>query len=204
MNKLVLSFAVLTAFAMPAFAGETITVTHGKTPDPTYIDLGPAGDSVGDQRIWEFPGKTAEGGDLVMDWLMITTGQAEASPDLENRMTSAVFSFGGSDRILLEGIGVYPRAGATVKVDATLERTLHGDRGAVRLCDWSIAERHLPDGTWQPAPDAMPNERARPLALKRQLEGVARLSRGEPHHLATLPEAFNVQEIVEGILSRPS
>ncbi|WP_428679496.1 Gfo/Idh/MocA family protein [Reyranella sp.] len=79
--------------------------------------------------------------------------------------------------------------------------TLEGDRGAVRLCDWSIAERRLPDGSWQPAPDAMPNERARPLALKRQLEGVARLARGEAHHLATLEEALNVQEIVEGILA---
>jgi hypothetical protein len=78
---------------------------------------------------------------------------------------------------------------------------LEGDKGAVRLCDWSIAERRLPDGTWRPAPDALPNEKARPLALKRQLEGVARLARGEPHHLATLPEAFNVQEIVEGILA---
>ena len=93
--------------------------------------------------------------------------------------------------------------GATAKDDHNVW-TLQGDRGAVRLCDWSIAERRLPDGSWQPAPDAMPNERARPLALKRQLEGVARLSRGEPHHLATLPEAFNVQEIVEGLLSRSS
>lgn len=90
--------------------------------------------------------------------------------------------------------------GATAKDDHNVW-TLEGDRGAVRLCDWSIAERRLPDGTWQPAPDAMPNERARPLALKRQLEGVARLARGEAHHLATLEEAFNVQEIVEGILA---
>jgi len=78
---------------------------------------------------------------------------------------------------------------------------LEGDRGAVRLCDWSIAQRRMPDGTWQHAPDALPNEQARPLALKRQLEGVARLARGEPHHLATLADALNVQEIVEGILA---
>ncbi len=78
---------------------------------------------------------------------------------------------------------------------------LEGDKGAVRLCDWSFAERRLPDGTWQRAPDAMPNEQARPLALKRQLDGVTRLARGEPHHLATLAEALNVQEIVEGILA---
>lgn len=78
---------------------------------------------------------------------------------------------------------------------------LEGDKGAVRLCDWSIAERRRPDGSWQPAPDALPQDQARPLALKRQLEGVARLARGEPHHLATLDEAFNVQEIVEAILA---
>ena len=91
--------------------------------------------------------------------------------------------------------------GVTAKDDHNVW-TLEGDRGAIRLCDWSIAERRLPDGSWQPAPDAMPNERARPLALKRQLEGVARLARGEAHHLATLEEALNVQEIVEGILAR--
>ena len=93
--------------------------------------------------------------------------------------------------------------GGTTKDDHNVWM-LEGDRGAVRLCDWSIAERRLPDGTWQPAPDAMPNERARPLALKRQLEGVARLARGEAHHLATLAEALDVQEIVEAILAKRS
>lgn len=78
---------------------------------------------------------------------------------------------------------------------------LEGDKGAVRLCDWSIAQRRMPDGSWQQSADALPNERARPLALKRQLEGVTRLARREPHHLATLAEALNVQEIVEGILA---
>ncbi len=77
---------------------------------------------------------------------------------------------------------------------------LEGDRGAVRLRDWSIAERRQPDGSWQPAPDALPNEQARPLALRRQLEGVANLARGKPHHLATLGEALDVQEIVESLL----
>ncbi len=90
--------------------------------------------------------------------------------------------------------------GETAKDDHNIWM-LEGDRGAVRLCDWSIPERRLANGTWQRMPDALPNERARPLALKRQLEGVAKLARGEPHHLATLAEAFNVQEIVEGILA---
>ncbi|MDI1284188.1 MAG: Gfo/Idh/MocA family oxidoreductase [Reyranella sp.] len=90
--------------------------------------------------------------------------------------------------------------GETAKDDHNIWM-LEGDRGAVRLCDWSIAERRLPDGAWQRAADALPNEQARPLALKRQLEGVVSLARGEPHHLATLAEALNVQEIVEGILA---
>jgi predicted dehydrogenase len=70
-----------------------------------------------------------------------------------------------------------------------------------RLCDWSLAEQRQPDGSWQRAPDALTQLEARPVALKRQLEGVAKLARGEPHQLATLEEALNVQEIVEAILA---
>jgi predicted dehydrogenase len=90
--------------------------------------------------------------------------------------------------------------GETAKDDHNIWM-LEGDKGAVRLCDWSIAQRRMADGTWQQAPDALPQEQARPLALKLQLEGVAKLARGEPHHLATLADALNVQEIVEGILA---
>ena len=79
--------------------------------------------------------------------------------------------------------------------------TLEGDAGAVRLRDWAIAERRLPDGRFEAAPDAMPNVQARPIALRRQLAGVVRMTRGEPHHLATLAEALAVQEAVEAILS---
>ncbi|MGX5733555.1 Gfo/Idh/MocA family protein [Bosea thiooxidans] len=89
--------------------------------------------------------------------------------------------------------------GTTTKDDHNVW-TLEGDKGAVRLCDWSHAERRRPDGSWERDPDALPQDQARPIALKRQLEGVAKLTRGEPHHLATLSEALAVQEIVEAIL----
>ncbi len=79
--------------------------------------------------------------------------------------------------------------------------TLEGEAGTVRLRDWAIAERRLPDGGFAPAADAMPNERARPIALRRQLAGVAALTRGEPHPLATFAEALAVQETVEAILA---
>jgi predicted dehydrogenase len=71
---------------------------------------------------------------------------------------------------------------------------------AVRLRNWSNAER-LEDGIWQPDPAAIPQERARPLVLQRQLAGVAAMSRGEPHHLATLAEALDVQRVIEAILA---
>lgn len=90
--------------------------------------------------------------------------------------------------------------GTTAKDDHNVW-TLEGDAGAVRLCDWSLAERRQPDGSWQRAPNALTQLEARPVALKRQLEGVAKLARGEAHHLATLEEALNVQEIVEAILA---
>ncbi|HYZ62462.1 MAG TPA: Gfo/Idh/MocA family oxidoreductase [Acetobacteraceae bacterium] len=88
--------------------------------------------------------------------------------------------------------------GETTK-DDTNSWTMIGT-GGIRLRDWSIAERERPDGTWVADPDAMPNEKARPLVLRRQLEQVACMTRGEPHRLARLHEAFEVQAVVETIL----
>ncbi len=90
--------------------------------------------------------------------------------------------------------------GTTTKDDHNIWM-IEGDAGAVRLCDWSVAERRMPDGSWQRDPGALPNEKARPLVLKHQLEGVAKMTRGEPFHLATLAEALDVQEVVEAILA---
>lgn len=72
--------------------------------------------------------------------------------------------------------------------------------GALRLRNWSIAER-VESGAWHPDPAAIPQDRARPLVLQRQLEAVAAMSRGQPHHLATLAEALDVQCVVEAILA---
>lgn len=151
MRKLIFTFATLTAIGSAAFAETTITVTHGKTPDPTYLDLGAAGDSVGDQRIWEFPGKTADGAPVVMDWVMTTTGLPDVAAGLESRMTTAVFSIGDrtGDRILVQGIGMYPTKGSTVKVDATLERAIIGGTGKYAGAKGTAVTTHLDDGTWR-------------------------------------------------------
>jgi predicted dehydrogenase len=73
--------------------------------------------------------------------------------------------------------------------------------GAIRLRDWSIAERRDDRGVWTQAPDALPNERMRPLVLRGQLAGVAAMTHGAPHPLATLREALEVQEVVEAVLA---
>jgi predicted dehydrogenase len=79
--------------------------------------------------------------------------------------------------------------------------TLRGPAGAIRLRDWSFAERLGEDGGWHQAPDALPNERMRPQVLRGQLAGVAAMTRGSWHRLATLREALEVQEVVEAILA---
>ncbi len=89
--------------------------------------------------------------------------------------------------------------GETDKPDHNIFR-IAGPRGAIRLRDWSIAEKQEADGSWREAPDALPNEKMRPLVLKRQLDKVAALTRGSDQDLATLSEAAEVQRVVETIL----
>lgn len=77
--------------------------------------------------------------------------------------------------------------------------TLSGSKGRIRLRDWSIAEREV-DSRWEAPADAVPNEKARPMILARQLDKVDALVRGQPQDLATLNEALEVQTIVESVL----
>ncbi len=91
------------------------------------------------------------------------------------------------------------RVGATPLHDDN-SWTLEGDAGTIRLRDWAIAERQAPEGRYEAAADTKPNAQERPIALRRQLEGVVRMARGDSHHLATLSEALDVQEAVEAIL----
>lgn len=83
--------------------------------------------------------------------------------------------------------------------------TIIGPKGRIRLRDWAVAERLATDGSWQEAPDAIPNEKARPLTLRGQLDKVAALTAGRPAPaglaLASLREAVEVQRVVETILA---
>lgn len=124
--------------------------------------------------------------------ITLRRARADSAPGGTERHVEARLDAGGVKGSLSGSVGRTTR-------DDTNAWTLTGV-GAVRLRDWSIAERQRPDGAWVPDPDAMPNERMRPLVLRRQLEQVARMARGEPHGLARLEEAFEVQTIVEAIL----
>ena len=121
-------------------------------------------------------------------------GAAFPEAGRSERSLAATLTAGGVPVRLSGGVGTTDREDSN-------GWTLEGETGAVRLRDWAIAERRRPDGTWETAPDAIPNERARPIALRRQLAGVARMTRGESHHLATLQEALDVQEVVEALLA---
>lgn len=143
--------AAFCAVMTPAFAQTTLTVLHGPTADPTYIDLGPAGDSVGDQRFFEFGGTTTENETVLLDFLLTTTAMPADGSDLERRMTLAVFSFanGPDDQLIVQGIGQYPRAGSTVTLNATLQRAIVGGTGRFAGATGTMASTHLADGSWQ-------------------------------------------------------
>ena len=101
--------------------------------------------------------------------------------------------FAGPVPVALEGA-----VGRTGADDSNLF-TVTGPGGSVRLRDWATAER-LDGDAWVPDPHATPHAQGRPLTLQRQMEGVRDLVHGRPHPLATLAEAFAVQEAVETIL----
>lgn len=118
-------------------------------------------------------------------------------PGRSERAITADFIVGTLPVSLTGGVGT------TTKADHNTW-TLEGTEGTVRLRDWSFAERHESTGEWAEAPDAVPNEEARPIVLARQLDKVAAMTRGEAHDLATLREALDVQEAVETILRSPA
>ena len=141
----------LSALAIPAHADSTLTVSHGEVTAPTYIDLGDPGQSVGDQRIWHYDGQDDKNAKVTMDWVMTTTATTNKPDTLESRITLGIltFSSGTQDRLLLQGIGLYPTAGSTLKADTTLERAIIGGTGQFSGASGTVVTTHLDDGTWK-------------------------------------------------------
>jgi predicted dehydrogenase len=129
-------------------------------------------------------------GPLVLDSAAVTYPDGNgAETAIEARLTA-----GGVPVAMRGAVG-------STTADEANAWTLEAAGGAIRLRDWSIAERRASDGTWHTAPDAMPNPAMRPLVLRGQLDKLAALTRGEAVNLATLREALEVQEVVEGVLA---
>ncbi|MDG2046513.1 MAG: hypothetical protein P8J79_04785 [Halioglobus sp.] len=151
MEKLFLYVSATLLFCGSALANTTFSITHGPTPAPTILDMGQQGDSVGDVRIWRFSAKSSDNQDVMMDWLMTTTGYAAHTTELESRVTLSVVSFDdkGKDTIQLQGVGLYPIIGSTLKSEDTLERAVIGGTGKYVGASGSVTSTHLTDGSWQ-------------------------------------------------------
>jgi hypothetical protein len=92
----------------------------------------------------------SNGGDAVVatDWIMTTTAEDTPEKGVETRITSATFSFGGSDTLLLQGVGLYPGEGATLKPATTLERAIVGGTGKYEGATGWVESTHNADDTW--------------------------------------------------------
>ncbi len=126
--------------------------------------------------------------------LQLRTSAAEYPVgDGAERRVGARFSAGGLPGRIMGEVG-------GTSHDEELRFTIRGI-GALQLRNWSILERSRPDGSWAAHPDALTPDQRRSQGLARQLAGVADMIAGRPHRLATLSEAFDVQDAVEAILS---
>ena len=153
MKKLFFYAISMLFFCGSALANTTLTVTHGPTPAPTILDMGEPGDSVGDVRIWRFSAKSSDNEPVMMDWLMTTTGYAEHTKELESRITLSVVSFddNGENTIQLQGVGLYPITGSTLKTEAILQRAVIGGTGKYAGASGTVTSTHLTDGSWRHA-----------------------------------------------------
>ncbi|MUH51381.1 MAG: hypothetical protein F2789_09240 [Actinobacteria bacterium] len=126
-----------------------ITVTHAEVPKATIIDNGDTGPSVGDVRLWHFDGQTDTGDVVNTDWIMTTTAVDMPAVDVETRITTGVFRFGDlADQIILQGVGLYPAKGATLKVSSSVVRSIIGGSGKYAGASGWVESTHLDDGTW--------------------------------------------------------
>jgi len=153
MKRFLTAVAATFLLTGPVAAEQSLTISHGPVPTPTYIDLGAPGDSVGDQRIWQFDGQTGDQQNVVMDWVMTTTGQSSEKLGMERRVTLGVFSIGqdAKNTILIQGVGLYPKTGSTLKSDAVLQRAVIGGTGKYVGAMGSVTSTHLADNTWRHA-----------------------------------------------------
>ncbi len=131
-------------------AAETLRVMHPEPEAPVIVAAGPAGvDSPGDTRFFHFSGVTDDAVEVVMDWMMTTTGTATAE-GANSRVTQAVFSVGGpgGDQIVLMGAGLYPDETNVFPAASSLVRAIIGGTGAYSDARGVVVSTHEADGSW--------------------------------------------------------
>ncbi len=129
--------------------GRTVIVAHPATPAPTYLDLGAAGESAGDVRIFNFPGTTDDGAPVRTDWIMTTTAIDMPEAGVETRIAKGVFTFGDEgDQLILEGAALYPGEGATLAPATRVVRSIIGGSGAYAGASGSVESVRADDGSW--------------------------------------------------------
>jgi hypothetical protein len=147
-KKIVISF--LAFLSLNAIAQNTLTITHGEIPKPTFLDHGEPGRSVGDIRIWNFDAKASSGDAVNTNWIMTTTG-INQSKGIEQRIVSAAFYFNGNtdNQILIQGIAEYRITKAALEESVTTRRAIIGGTGKYANAQGWMETKHLPNGSWQ-------------------------------------------------------
>lgn len=128
-------------------ASESVTVTHAAvTPVATITG---AADGVGTVRLFHAEA-TFEGiGPGSFDATMTTTW-VDAAAGAETRITKIVFVLDGSnDQLIIEGSSIYPTAGSTIALAATVTRPVIGGSGTWSGARGTAETTHLADGSWE-------------------------------------------------------
>ena len=138
----------LVAAGCSGSSGSTVVVTHGPVPKPAYIDNGDTGPSAGDVRLFNVPATGPGGAAVATNWVMTTTAEDAPEKGVESRITSAVFSFSDTDTLLLQGVGLYPGEGATLKPATSVARAIIGGTGKYEGATGWVESTHNADDTW--------------------------------------------------------
>ena len=145
--------ALAVAFAASACSSggqdgsKTVTITHGPVTPTASV---PGGDNgVGTLRTFNAVVAVDGGGSGYFDSTMTTTS-VDVAAGTETRITKIVFTLNqGVDQLILEGSAVYPAAGSTIKVAASVSRPVIGGSGAYAGARGWAESTRLADDTWK-------------------------------------------------------
>jgi hypothetical protein len=146
-------FALLVTLGLAACSGdevEEVIVRHGAVPAPSVIGAGEGSPAVGDMRLFHFPAQTSDGQSVLIDWIMTTTAVDEPSLNVESRVNTGTFSFGDhNNQIVIEGVALYPTAGAVLEIADQVRRAIVGGSGRFAGASGEVVSVQFDDGSWE-------------------------------------------------------